>query len=351
MNTTSSIWLTILVSAVVLLPSCKKKDDLIKPGQPVQAQPALPVDILVAKTQSLGTDLTLPGTILANETTNILPEVSGRIVELNIPEGKQVTKGALLVKLYDGDLQAQLRKLQVQLEIADKTEKRQAELLAIQGISQQEYDLSLLQVRNLNADMDIVKEAIRKTEIRAPFSGKLGLRNVSPGAIISPTTILTSISQTDQLKLQFNIPEKYGSQLKSGSVVHFKIDGSDKDFSAKIIATETMIEEITRSLAVRAQIQQRDAALIPGAFTNVQVSLGKDNQAIMVPNSAIIPVGRIKQMYVYENGKAAMREVETGVRDSSNIQIITGIKPGDSVITSAILYMRPGMDVSLNKNQ
>jgi membrane fusion protein (multidrug efflux system) len=122
----------------------------------------------------------------------------------------------LLAKLYDGDLQAQLRKLDVQLKIAEQTEKRQAELIKIQGISQQEYDLSLLQVSNLKADIDILKEAVRKTEIRAPFSGKLGLKNISDGAYVTSATIVTTISQVSQLKIQFNVPEKYGSQLETG---------------------------------------------------------------------------------------------------------------------------------------
>ena len=175
------------------------------------------------------------------------------MVQLNIKEGRRVTQGALLAKLYDGDLQAQLRKLEVQLKIAEQTEKRQAELLKIQGISQQEYDLSLLQVLNLKADMDIIKEDIRKTEIRAPFSGKLGLKNVSPGAYITPATILTTISQVDKLKIQFNVPERYGAQLKHG-LTSFIFQWMDppKQFTATVIASEISIDETTRSLAVRA---------------------------------------------------------------------------------------------------
>ena len=149
----------------------------------------------------------MPGTLLANESTAIYSEVSGRLVQLNVREGSFVSKGALLAKLYDGDLQAQKRKIEVQLKIAEQTEDRQGQLLKIQGISQQEYDISLLQVHNLKADLDIIHEAILKTEIRAPFSGKLGLRNISPGAFINPATIITTISQVNQLKIQFNIPE------------------------------------------------------------------------------------------------------------------------------------------------
>ncbi len=320
-----------------------------KPGAPPPVQKALVVQTLIAAPQLLSADIEVPGTIMANETAEIHPELSGRLVQLNIKEGTNVSVGALLAKLYDGDLQAQLRKLEVQLKIAEQTEKRQAELVKIQGISQQEYDLSLLGVLNLKADMDIIRESIRKTEIRAPFGGKLGLKNVSPGAYVTPASVLTTISQVSTLKIQFNIPERYGAQLKPGLPVTFSIDGTNKTFTATVIASEISIDENTRSLAVRALIKQQDPALIPGAFAKVKIVLGKNNEALMVPNSVIIPSGRKKQLYVYEGGKAMMKEVTTGVRDSTNIQVLTGIKPGDTVITSAVLFLRPGLAVELAK--
>lgn len=328
--------------------SCKKEGPELKTG-PAPAGQTMAVETMVAAPRTLNADLEVPGTLLANETTEIHPEVSGRVVELNIQEGRTIAKGALMAKLYDGDLQAQLRKIEVQLKIAEKTEERQAELLKIQGVSQQDYDLSLLQVNNLKADIDILKEAIRKTEIRAPFNGKLGLRNISPGAYVTPATILTTISQTDQLKIQFNVPERYSALLRDGMTIAFNVDGSDRSFTAKIIATEIRIDESTRSLAVRALVQQRDPALIPGVFAKVRILLGQDEAALLVPNSVIIPSGRKKQLYVYAGGKAQPRDVETGVRDSTNIQILSGLKPGDTVITSAILFLRPGMDVKLAK--
>ena len=318
-------------------------------GAGPQTPKALVVETLVATPEALSADIRVPGTILANESTEIHPEVSGRMVELNIREGTHVAQGTLLAKLYDGDLQAQLRKLEVQLKIADQTEKRQAELIKIQGISQQEYDLSLLQVLNLKADMDIIKEAIRKTEVRAPFSGRLGLKNVSPGGYVTPSTILTTISQVNTLKVQFNIPERYGAKLKPGQSVTFSVDGSDKTYVASIIASEISIDEDTRSLAVRALVKQPDASLIPGVFAEVKIVLGKNEEALMVPNNSIIPMGRKKQLYIYEGGKATAKEVTTGVRDSTNIQILTGIKAGDTVITSAVLFLRPGLDVTIAK--
>ena len=303
----------------------------------------------MASTKTLNAQIEVPGTILANESTEIHPEVSGRVVQLNIKEGAFVSQGTLLAKLYDEDLQAQMKKLDVQLKIADQTEKRQAQLLKIQGISQQDYDLSLLQVHNLNADMDIVKTAIRKTEIRAPFSGKLGLKNISPGAYVTPSTIATTISQVSQLKLQFSIPEKYGAQLKNGQNIDFTMDGVQKKFTATIIATEVGITENTRSLAVRALIKNKDESLLPGAFAKVKLALEKSEDAIMIPNSSVLPQGRSKFVYLYKGGKAKQTEITTGVRDSTNIQALSGIGKGDTVITTGLLYLRPDVDVKLTK--
>jgi len=339
--------LFILFLTGIILYACSEKKGNGATPAPTGPPPALSVEAVIVKPQDLSSDIEVPGTILAYESTEIHPEIAGRLVTLNVREGAFVSKGALLAKLFDGDLQAQMRKLEVQLKIADQTEKRQAELLRIQGISQQEYDLSLLNVHNLRADMDIVRQSIRKTEIRAPFSGKLGLKNVSPGAYVSPADVITSISQVDKLKLQFNIPERYGAQLKSGMPVSFSIDGSNKTFTANILATEVEVEENTRSLAVRAYVKNQDADLIPGAFAKVKIVLGKNENALLIPNNAIIPIGRRKQVYLYKDGKAAATDVITGVRDSTNIQILEGVKIGDTVITSAILYLRPGSDVQI----
>jgi membrane fusion protein (multidrug efflux system) len=331
--------------------SCNgKKDTNMQQSATQMQQQNLVVDVMIAAARSLNADIEVPGTILANESTEIHPEVSGRIVELNVKEGTFVQQGALLAKLYDGDLQAQLRKLEVQLKIAEQTEKRQAELLKIQGISQQEYDLSLLQVNNLKADIDIIKESIRKTEIRAPFSGKLGLKNISPGAYVTPSTIVTTISQVTLLKIQFNVPERYGSQLRTGQNISFTIDGSLKTFNASVIASEVKMDENTRSLAIRAVVKETNPALIPGAFAKVRIVLGQNENAIMIPNIIVVPQGRKKQVFLYKAGKSVPVDITTGVRDSTEIQVLAGVKAGDTVITSGLLFLRPGADVKLKRN-
>jgi membrane fusion protein (multidrug efflux system) len=337
----------LIISSVIISCNDKKKDT--PPAAAQMQQQVITADAMIITTQPISADIEIPGTILANETTEIHPEVSGRVVQLNIREGSVTGKGALLAKLYDGDLQAQLRKLEVQLKIAEQTEERQAQLIKIQGISQQEYDLSVLQVSNLKADIDIVKEGIRKTEVRAPFNGKLGLRNISEGAFVTSSTIITTISQVNQLKLQFNVPEKYGSQLKNGQPVNFTIDGSSKTFTANIIASEVKMDENTRSLALRALVKNSDPALIPGVFAKVKIVLGKTDNAIMIPTIVVQPLGRKKLVYVYHGGKSMPADITTGVRDSSNVQVLTGLNIGDTVITTGLLFLRPGADVKLKK--
>lgn len=311
--------------------------------------PPMRVDAYIVKAESFGESIEVPGNILANEVTEIHPEVSGRIVYLNQAEGKNIGKGTLMAKLYDGDLQAQLRKLQVQLALAEKTEERQSQLLKIQGISQQDYDISLLQVNNLKADIGIIQTSIAKTEVRAPFSGKLGLRNISTGAYVTPASVIAVVNQTDILKLDFSVPEKYTSQLKIGQLVSFSFEGSDKKHSAKIVATESNVTENTRSLLARAQVIGKDITLLPGAFAKVQLRFDPDPNALLIPTQAVVPQARGKKAVLIKNGIAAFTDITTGVRDSSRIQILDGLKPGDTVVVTGLLSIRPEAPVQVGK--
>ncbi|MBI1343401.1 MAG: efflux RND transporter periplasmic adaptor subunit [Terrimonas sp.] len=305
------------------------------------------VDGYIVTPKTISETIEVPGTLMANETTEIHPEVSGKVTEIHISEGKYISKGTLLVKLYDGDLQAQLRKLEVQLKIAQQTEDRQSQLLKIQGISQQDYDLSLLNVNNINADIEIIKTSIAKTEIRSPYNGRLGLKNISPGAYITPSTIITTITQTDPLKLDFTVPEKYTDRIKTGQAVSFKVQGKDKLYTAKVMATETSVAETTRSLIVRSVVANKNAELLPGTFANVILQFDPDPNALMVPSEAIIPQARGKKIIRYDGGMASFVDVNTGVRDSAFVQVTEGIKSGDTVVITGLLSIRPGTKIAV----
>jgi membrane fusion protein, multidrug efflux system len=349
---------TIFFSFVFLMNSCssdRKKNAQQGPGAatgrggpggrggPVRA------DAFIVKTKLLLDNIEIPGTLVSNETTEIHPEVAGRITGIYFKEGGFVNRGALLVKLNDADLQAQKRKLLVQLQVARQNESRSEQLLKIQGISRQDYEAVALQVNNVNADLAVVQTQIEKTNIRAPFSGKLGLRMVSLGAYISPTSVISTISQPNQLKLDFTIPERYINQISNGKVVNFKVDGSDRTYAAKVIATESNIAQDTRTMQVRATVQGTTAGLVPGNFATVKLNFDPDPNAIVIPSQAIIPQARGKKVYVYNDGKAKFVDVTTGIRDSANVQITEGLKVGDTVLITGLLALKPEGKVMLGK--
>jgi membrane fusion protein, multidrug efflux system len=340
------------IGSVLLLSACSsERKEKVAADQKQAPRPPARVDVFVVQTSTVSETIEVPGTLVADEATEIHPEVSGRVTGLYVREGAYVGKGALLAKLYDGDLQAQRRKLEVQLKIAQTTEERYDQLVQIGGISKQDYDLTALQVSNLRADLDIIRTSIQKTEVRAPFSGKLGLKEISTGAYVTPASVITSIQKTAGLRIDFNVPEKYTSDIKKGQPVNFTIEGSDRPYTATVMATESGISEETRSLTVRALIKGNAAGLIPGGFAKVKLAFEPNANALRVPTQAVVPQARGKKVYLYRGGVAQFVDVETGVRDSSLIQVTEGLKKGDTVITTGLLGLKPEAKVTIGKVQ
>ena len=300
------------------------------------------VDAVVVKPSLLIDEIQVSGSLLAYEEVDLKSEVAGRVVRINLPEGKHVKKGTLLVKLFDEDLQAGLSKLKSQLAIQQQIYKRQTELVKVNGISQNDYEATGLQVNSLKADIQEQKALIRKTEVLAPFDGVIGLRNISIGASIASTTLLTTIRSDKNLKLDFYIPEKYGSEVKPGMKVKFTISGKDNQYDAVVMATERGIDETTRDLKVRALVNSHSRDLLPGTFTNILFRLGENKNALMIPTQSIIPQEYNKQVIIARNGKAHFIPVKTGIRKTSQIQITEGIQPGDTIITNGVLFLKEG---------
>jgi len=336
----------LLFSTLLVFSACKPKANVQL--APKKNQPLL-VEGFVVSPHDESEKIEVPGSLLPIEETQIRPEVGGRIVKLNIQEGTFVKKGDLLVKLFDQDLQAQLRKLEVQLDISKRTVERQRDLLAINGISQQDFDLSALAVDNLNADIETTKIAISKTEIRAPYSGKIGLRNVSLGAYVSASDLLTTIRQVDQLKLEFSIPEKYAKYIGPGYQLKFKVDGGDQVHAAVVVATEGNVESVTRTLKIKSIVTESHPELIPGIFAKVNLQLGRTKNALMIPSQAVIPQARSKQIILLRKDSVRFLNVETGIRDSVFVQIVSGLKSGDTVITTGLMAIRPNSKIKISK--
>lgn len=343
------------IIVLFLFSSCgskTKKETAKKSNSRSGAHTSLAVDGYIIHPSVLHSGIEIAGTLLPFEETEIHPEVSGKVTFLSIKEGAHVRKGTLLARLFDGDLQAELHKLSVQLQIAQKTQERQDELLKIGGISQQDYDLSVLNVSTIKADMQVLQAAIDKTIIKAPFDGKLGFKNISIGAFITTATVITTIRQDTKLKLEFSVPEKYTSKIKTGNVITFATESTGKNYHAKIYATESGITEENRSLKVHALVENVDKNITAGSFAKVMFDMGDNNKAVMIPTQAIIPQARDKKVIVYNGGLADFKTVITGTRDSAKIEILSGLSIGDTVITTGLLSIKPGDKIilsSLNK--
>jgi membrane fusion protein, multidrug efflux system len=314
-----------------------------------QANTISDIEGFIVRPSVIDQTISVSGTIKPMEETVLMPEVAGRVVLINLDEGKFVKQGTILIKLFDEDLQAQLHKAQAQLDLAEQTQIRQSELMKVNGISQLDYDQSVLQVHSIKADLEVLKVQIRKTEVHAPFDGVIGLRNISLGAEVTPSTSLATIRSVKQLKLDFSVPEKYSNQVRPGSKVQFTIQGDDNMHDASVMATEEGIDAGTRNLKVRALVKMDNSVFIPGTFANVELKLNENKDALMVPTQAIIPRERDKQLIVAKSGKAQFVKVKTRIRQESMIEVIDGIQPGDTVVTTGILFIKPGAGLKFAK--
>ncbi len=342
-----SLFLRLSFCSIILL-SCKSSSKE-EPPKTNSKKPPIKVDAFIVTAKELSQDIEVPGSLVPFEETDIHPETSGRVTEILFKEGTNIAKGAVLIKLFDGDLMAQFNKLNIQLKVAEQTLGRYDALLKINGVSQQEYDQYKLTVNSLQADKQILQTNFEKTRVRAPFSGKVGLRNISLGAYINPQTTITTIRQVNPLKLDFSVPEKYGSILKVGTKVQFTIEDDNKNYTATILATENNIAVDSRSLRVKARVNQSNPKLIAGTFVKVNCNLGKNNAAIMIPSQAVIPKSRNKEVLVYSGGFAKIQIVKTGARDSSMVEITSGLNVGDTILTTGLLSVKLGATIKLNK--
>jgi membrane fusion protein (multidrug efflux system) len=307
---------------------------------------ATPVHIAVLETERLADKISSVGTILPNERIDVRTEMSGRVREIHFKEGARMKKGDLLVKIDDRELAAQLARAKSELAIAHKENERQTELYQQKVSSQREYDTATNNLGVAQAEFDLISVQINKTDIRAPFDGVVGLRNVSEGEFITPTTLITTLLEDHPVKIDFTVPERFAGSIKKGDIVNFTVEGSSRDFNATVYALESIIDPETRSLGVRATSPNTDGALVPGAFAEVQV-LMPERDAVTVPSFALVPELRGQRVFLYHGGKASPVSVKTGLRTEDRVEITSGVAAGDTLITSGILQLKPGAPVTI----
>lgn len=311
-------------------------------------KPPMSVNGVVVAPQEFSNILSLSGSIEANEQVEIRSEVSGIAENIYFTEGAKVTKGQVLVKINDVELRAQAGAAKTRQNLASENERRAKLLLQKEAISQEEYDIASADFKTAQAQTQLINAQIAKTSIRAPFSGTIGLRNISPGTYVTPTTLIANLVNSNQLKITFSIPEKYASQMKLDSKISFTVAGTTENFEAKIYAIEPAVDVATRTLRVRALAQNTQGKLLPGTFANVALPLEKIKDAYVIPTEAIVPIQGGKKVFVSKNGQAQEVMVQTGTRTDKDIVVLTGLKAGDTVLTTGVLTLKKETPVKVS---
>ena len=310
-------------------------------------KPPLTVTAIVVSSKDFSNAISLSGSIEANENVEIRSEVSGIVEKISFSEGTNVSKGQVLLKVNDIELRAQLSQAFTKQKLASENERRAKLLLQKEAISQEEYDIASAEFRSLKAQTQLIQAQIAKTTIRAPFSGKIGLRNISPGTYVTPTTIITKLVSSSQVKISFSIPEKYASEIENNAAILFTIPNNPQKFSAKIYAIEPEIETATRTLKIRAIADNSNGKLLPGTFATIELSLKNIKDAIVIPTEAVVPIQNGKVVYIANNGKAKEVKIETLARTAKDVVVTSGIKSGDTLLTSGVMALKDEADIKV----
>ncbi len=346
-STRSILYLVLIVAGLLLIKFLffpgNKDEELPKTGNTKgNATPPSNVTGFIVKPSPVNNKLYVSGNVLANESVELRPEIAGKVISISFKEGESVKSGQLLLKIEDADLLAQLRKVQAQLKLAYDKMNRMQEIFNVQGVSREEFDAAENAYKSLQADEEILKVQIGRTEIRAPFDGVVGLRNVSKGSFIMQDQVVAGIQQLDPVKIDFSVPERYANLIQKNIKIDFSIEGNDDHFSGTVYAIDPQINTSTRSLMVRAKADNPRNKITPGAFARVEILLDKIENALMIPTQAIVPVLKGQQVYVSKDGKAVSTPVEIGVRQDKFVQVTKGIQAGDTIVTTGVMGLRPG---------
>jgi membrane fusion protein, multidrug efflux system len=341
------ITVVIVVAVLIALPKLGSAGN----GAPVQRNmnSPVPVNAHIIKGEKLSNNVITSGSVLANEEVELKSEESGKITNIYFREGGNVKKGDLLVKINDAELQAQLEKAKFNLKLLEDREYRQRVLLEREAISQEDYDVSLNELNVVKAEMELIKAQIEKTEIRAPFDGVIGLKSVSEGSFVNTSTIIATLQNINPIKIDFSIPEKYAGLVKVGDLMNFKIVGTDETYTGKVYAIEPKIDPLTRTLKMRAVYSNPSRNILPGSFADVELVLREINDALMVPTHSIVPELKGQKVFLYKNGQAVPQNIEIGIRTDQRVQVVNGLSENDTLITSGILQIRPGMPVEISE--
>lgn len=314
------------------------------PSPAAAARPLL-VDVVVATKEPFAPTVTASGELLPAEQVDIVSELSQRLVKLHADEGAEVKEGDVLFEVDGSELVAQLGRLRAERALAVRDLARREPHADSGAITAREIDVSRTAVAVLDAQLREVHTQLDKTRLRAPFSGVLGIRRVSEGAWLTPSVVIVTLYDTHRFKIDFTLPERYAALVAPGTRFSFTVAGQPARYEATVAVVEPSVERGSRSLRVRG-ITPAAEGLVAGAFANVTLAL-EPREALLVPTIAVQASPSGHTVWVVDDGKAALRPVTIGERTPERMEIQSGLAPGDRVISSNLLRLRPGAAIEV----
>ena len=339
--------LLLLVFLGLMLSGCNSGKNQLPQRQSSTSGSRVPVDAIVIQPQLLENKIITTGTLLANEEVQLKPEITGRVTDVFFTEGSNVKKGEVLIKINDRELKAQLDGKRVEEKQASDLEARARRLFEMKGISQEEYDKAANALKMIQAQKEVIEAQLAKTEVAAPFDGMIGLRYVSPGSFVTTNMLVAAMQDIDPIKVEFSVPEKYAKQITNGTDITVRVGDSEEEYKGVIYAAESRIDLETRTIKARAKIPNPRGDLIPGSFAKVDITLERLLDAIVIPSEAIIPELSGEKVFICVNGKVQSVPVKTGIRTENSVQIVQGLNPQDTLITTGLLQLSNGKAVEI----
>lgn len=311
---------------------------------------AVPVEVASIELMTVNEEVEALGTLAADESVVIAPEIAGRVIALGFKEGERVKAGQELVKLDTAILDAELKQAQADLGLARDTNDRLKSLVSRGSGTQVALDESTAKLASTEARVQLAKAKLAQSTIVAPFNGVVGLRAVSVGDYVSVGKQLITLTNIDPIKVDFRVPEIYLSRLKTGQPVQTRVDAvADRTFTGRIFAIDPVVDVNGRAIRLRANIPNADLTLKPGLFARLTITVDQRENAIVVPEMAVVPDGIGKMIYVAENGKARRVAVELGKRLPGKVEIVKGLTPKMQIITAGQMRLRDGSAISIKE--
>jgi len=335
----------IFVILIFIIISCGKKNE--KNQSRSSSGPNLMVEAVIIKPVKLDDKVYVTANLLSYEEVELKAPVTGTVLSINFQEGQYIRKGQSLIQIDDRNWKAQIKGARAQLVNAKNELERKTELIKVGGASQQDIDNAQATVNSLEAQIEQLSVYVTLANVVAPFDGKVGMRNFSLGSFLTQGQTITVLAQSRKLKVDFNLSSRYLDKIRVGHKV--SVISSSDTAEAVVYAINPTVSTSSRTIQIRALIDNNSKNFVPGDFAEVIIPVNIDENALVVPSNCIVPELNSQTVYFYKNKRAVRKEIVPGIQNEKIVQILEGISPGDTIITTGLVQIKDQMMVQISK--